>query len=91
LQILLTASRPSARFDGRTERSFRRHGRSSKIDGKQGLTRDAVRGSGEKRRRKRDRRFADFYETLSIRASIIGVGGSIALLAWVAARSVFSI
>ena len=46
-------------------------------------------GSGEKRRRKRDRRFIEFYETVSIRATIIGVGGSIALLAWVAARSVF--
>jgi hypothetical protein len=48
-------------------------------------------GSGEKRRRKRDRRFIEFYETLSIRATIVGVGGGIALLAWVAARSVFSI
>lgn len=50
-----------------------------------------MRGSGAKRRRKRDRRFIEFYETLSIRATIVGVGGSIALLAWVAARSVFSI
>ena len=48
-------------------------------------------GSGEKRRRKRDRRFNEFYETLSIRATIAGVGGGIALLAWVAARSVFAI
>jgi hypothetical protein len=54
------------------------------------MTRDAMSGSGEKRRRKRDRRFIEFYETLSVRATIIGVGGSIALLAWVAARSVFS-
>lgn len=44
--------------------------------------------SGMKRRRKRERRFIEFYETISIRASIAGVGGSIALLAWVAARSV---
>jgi len=55
------------------------------------MTRDTVRSSGEKRRRKRDRRFIDFYETLSMRATIVGVGGSIALLAWTAARSVFSI
>ena len=54
------------------------------------MTRDAMSGSGEKRRRKRDRRFIEFYETVSIRATIIGVGGSIALLAWVAARSVLS-
>ena len=47
-------------------------------------------GSGRKRRRKRQRRFVEFYETLSIRATIAGVGGGIALLAWVAARSVFS-
>lgn len=47
-------------------------------------------GSGVKRRRKRDRRFLEFYDTISIRATIAGVGGSIALLAWVAARSVFS-
>ena len=47
--------------------------------------------SGEKRRRRRDRRFMEFYETLSVRATVVGVGGSIALLAWVAARSVFSI
>lgn len=47
--------------------------------------------SGLKRRRKRERRFLEFYDTISIRATVIGVGGSIALLAWVAARSVFSI
>ena len=46
--------------------------------------------SGVKRRRKRERRFLEFYDTISIRATIAGVGGSIALLAWVAARSVFS-
>jgi hypothetical protein len=45
--------------------------------------------SGMKRRRKKERRFLDFYDTISIRATVIGVGGSIALLAWVAARSVF--
>ena len=48
-------------------------------------------GSGEKRRRKRDRRILDFYETISTRATIAGVGGGIVLLVWVAARSVFSI
>jgi len=47
--------------------------------------------SGMKRRRKRERRFLEFYDTISIRATIAGVGGSIALLAWVAARSVLSI
>ena len=46
--------------------------------------------SGLKRRRKKERRFLEFYDTISIRATIAGVGGSIALLAWVAARSVFS-
>jgi|GEM_PF-1779235 hypothetical protein len=45
--------------------------------------------SGMKRRRKKERRFLEFYDTISIRATVIGVGGSIALLAWVAARSVF--
>ncbi len=45
--------------------------------------------SGMKRRRKKERRFLDFYDTISIRATIAGVGGSIVLLAWVAARSVF--
>ena len=49
-----------------------------------------MRSSGTKRRRKRERRFLEFYDTVSIRATIAGVGGSIALLAWVAARSVFS-
>ena len=48
-------------------------------------------GSGTKRRRKRERRFLEIYETVSIRATIAGVGGSIVLLAWVAARSAFSI
>ena len=47
--------------------------------------------SGMKRRRKRERRFLEFFDTISIRATIAGVGGSIALLAWVAARSVLSI
>jgi hypothetical protein len=47
--------------------------------------------SGMKRRRKRERRFVEFYETLSVRAAIVGVGGSIALLTWVAARSALSI
>jgi hypothetical protein len=47
-------------------------------------------GSGQKRRRKRERRFIEFYDTLSVRASIVGVAGSIALLVWVAARSVFA-
>lgn len=45
--------------------------------------------SGMKRRRKRERHFLEFYDTISTRAAIAGVGGSIALLAWVAARSVF--
>jgi hypothetical protein len=48
-------------------------------------------GSGLKRRRKRERRFLELYDTVSIRATIAGVGGSIVLLAWVAARSVFAI
>ncbi|HET9025367.1 MAG TPA: hypothetical protein VFN64_12395 [Burkholderiaceae bacterium] len=48
-------------------------------------------GSGEKRRRKRERRFLEFYDTISMRATIAGVGGGIVLLVWVAARSVFSI
>jgi hypothetical protein len=47
--------------------------------------------SGEKRRRKRDRQFLEFYDTLSVRATLAGVGGSIALLLFVVARSVFSI
>ncbi len=46
--------------------------------------------SGEKRRRKRDRQFLEFYDTLSLRATAVGVGGSIALLLFVVARSVFS-
>jgi hypothetical protein len=46
--------------------------------------------SGEKRRRKRDRLFLEFYDTLSLRATVAGVGGSIALLLFVIARSVFS-
>jgi hypothetical protein len=44
--------------------------------------------SGEKRRRKRERQFLEFYDALSIRAAIAGVGGSLVLLAWFAARSV---
>ena len=46
--------------------------------------------SGEKRRRKRDRQFLEFYDTLSVRAAVAGVGGSIALLLFVVARSLFS-
>jgi hypothetical protein len=46
--------------------------------------------SGEKRRRKRDRQFLEFYDTLSARATVAGVAGSIALLLFVVARSVFS-
>lgn len=46
--------------------------------------------SGEKRRRKRDRQFLEFYDTLSVRATFAGVGGSIALLLFVVARSLFS-
>ena len=48
-------------------------------------------GSGMKRRRRRERRFLELYDAVSVRATIAGVGGSIALLAWVAARSVFAI
>ena len=44
--------------------------------------------SGTKRRRKKDRRLLDFYDTLSMRATIAGVGGGVALLVWIAARSV---
>jgi hypothetical protein len=47
--------------------------------------------SGEKRRRKRDRQFLEFFDTLSLRATLAGVGGSIVLLLFVVARSVFSI
>lgn len=47
--------------------------------------------SGEKRRRKRDRQFLEFYDTLSVRATVAGVGGGIVLLLFVVARSVFSI
>jgi hypothetical protein len=47
--------------------------------------------SGEKRRRKRERQFLDFYDTMSMRATVAGVGGGIALLLWVAARSMFRI
>jgi hypothetical protein len=47
--------------------------------------------SGLKRRRKRERRFLEFYDAISIRATIVGVGGGIALLAWVAARTVLAI
>ena len=46
--------------------------------------------SGEKRRRKRDRQFLEFYDALSARATVAGVAGSIALLLFVVARSVFS-
>jgi hypothetical protein len=46
--------------------------------------------SGEKRRRKRDRQFLEFYDTLSARATVAGVAGSIALLLFVVARTVFS-
>jgi transposase-like protein len=46
--------------------------------------------SGEKRRRKRDRQFLEFYDTLSVRATVAGVGGSIVLLLFVVARSLFS-
>lgn len=53
-----------------------------------GVVRMSV-SSGEKRRRKRDRRFVQFYDALSMRATFAAVGGSIALLAWIAARSVF--
>lgn len=47
--------------------------------------------SGEKRRRRRERQILDFYDTMSMRATVVGVGGGIALLLWVAARSVFRI
>lgn len=51
---------------------------------------DMSASSGEKRRRKRERRFLEFYDTVSMRATVAGVGGSIALLLWVAARSVLT-
>jgi hypothetical protein len=58
-----------------------------------GTTRGVVMSatSGEKRRRKRERQFLDFYDTMSMRATVAGVGGGIALLLWVAARSMFRI
>ena len=58
-----------------------------------GTTRGVVMSatSGEKRRRKRERQFLDFYDTITMRATVAGVGGGIALLLWVAARSVFRI
>lgn len=46
--------------------------------------------SGEKRRRKRERQFLEFYDTMSLRATIAGVGGSIALLVWIVARTVLA-
>lgn len=47
--------------------------------------------SGEKRRRKRERRFLQFYDTIAMRATVAGVGGSIALLVFVAARSLLRV
>lgn len=46
--------------------------------------------SGEKRRRKRERQFLHFYDTMSLRATVAGVGGGIVLLIWIAARSVLA-
>jgi len=57
-------------------------------DGERGAGMSA--SSGEKRRRKRDRQFLEFYDALSARATVAGVAGSIALLLFVVARSVFS-
>jgi hypothetical protein len=45
--------------------------------------------SGEKRRRKRERQFLELYDRVSIHATFAGVGGSIALLVWIATRSMF--
>jgi hypothetical protein len=47
--------------------------------------------SGEKRRRKRERQFLDIYDKVSTHATVAGVGGSIALLVWIATRSVFGV
>ena len=48
--------------------------------------------SGAKRRRRREKKretkFLHFYETVSLRAAIAGVAGSVALLVWVAIRAV---
>jgi hypothetical protein len=41
---------------------------------------------GTKRQRKRERAFLQFYDTLSLRAAMAAVGGSLAFLAWVAVR-----
>jgi hypothetical protein len=45
--------------------------------------------SGERRRRKRERRFVQFYETLSARASVAGVVAASAFLVWLAFRTYF--
>ena len=47
--------------------------------------------SGERRRRKRERRFAQFYDTLSMRASYAGVGATGGFLVWLVARSIFRV
>jgi hypothetical protein len=47
--------------------------------------------SGEKRRRRRERRFLEFYDVLSSRASLLAVAASGAFLAWVMARSLIGI
>jgi hypothetical protein len=45
-------------------------------------------GGGIKRRRRREREFLQFYDTVSLRATIAAIGGTIAFLAWVAIRTV---
>jgi hypothetical protein len=42
---------------------------------------------GTKRLRRREKEFLQLHDTLSFRATIAAVGGSIAFLAWVAVRS----
>lgn len=40
-----------------------------------------------KRRRRRERRFVAWHETLSTRGAVVGVIATLALLAWQAART----
>ena len=43
-----------------------------------------------KRHRRREKEFLQFHDTLSLRATIAAVGGSIVFLAWVAVRSLIT-
>jgi hypothetical protein len=43
--------------------------------------------SGEKRRRRRERRFLDFHDTLSVRSTVVAIAATCGFLIWQAARS----